>query len=94
MPGFPDVPTLKELGYTDLAVNAWFGFAAPAGVPAAIVTRMNREIDIALDHPSVRKHLDAQGFEVAKMSPSELTAFIVEQIAKWGPLARRLANPK
>jgi len=94
MPGFPDVPTLKELGYAHLAVNAWFGFAAPAGVPPAIVARMNHEIDIALDHPSVRKHLDAQGFEVAKMSPAELTAFIAEQIAKWGPLARRLANPK
>ena len=50
MPGFPNVPTLKELGYPDLAVTTWFGFAAPAGVPAPIVARMNREIGIALTH--------------------------------------------
>ncbi len=92
MPGFPNVPTLKELGYPDLAVTTWFGFAAPAGVPAPIVARMNREIGIALDTPAVRKHLDAQGFEIEKMSPAELTAFVENQIAKWGPLAKRLAD--
>ena len=92
MPGFPDVPTLKELGYPDLAVTTWFAFGAPAGVPAAIVSRMNKEIGIALDAQAVRKHLDAQGFEIEKMSPAELTAFIKNQIAKWGPLAKRLAN--
>src|SRR5262249_28647966 len=91
VPGFPDLPTLKELGYADLAINAWFGFAAPAGVPAAILTRMNHEIGVALGQPSVRKHLDAHGFEIEQMSPAALTAFIADQIAKWGPLARRLA---
>ena len=35
MPGFPDVPTLKELGNPDLTVTTWFGFAAPAGVPGS-----------------------------------------------------------
>ena len=94
MPGFPDVPTLNELGYGDLAVTTWFAFAAPAGVPPTIVTRMNREIGSALAWPAVRKHLDAQGFEVATMTPAELTAFIESQITRWGPLAKRLAAAK
>ena len=45
MGGFADVPTLKELGYADLAVTTWFGFAAPAGLPRPIGLRMNQEIE-------------------------------------------------
>ena len=75
MPEFPDVPTLRELGYPDLAVTTWFGFAAPAGLAPDIAARMNHEIGAALDTEVVRKRLDADGFEQAKMSPAELTAF-------------------
>jgi tripartite-type tricarboxylate transporter receptor subunit TctC len=94
MPGFPDVPTLKELGYPDLAVTTWFAFAAPAGVPPNIIARMNQGIGTALEAPSVRKHLESQGFEIEIMSPAELTTFIQNQIVKWGPLAKRLTKPK
>jgi len=44
MPEFPEVPTLKGLGYQELAATTWFGFAAPAGLPADITLRMNEEI--------------------------------------------------
>src|SRR4029077_5815038 len=64
MPGFPNVPTLKELGYPDLVVTTWFGFAAPAGMPAVITERMNGEINHALDTPAVRDRLTEQGFEL------------------------------
>lgn len=90
MPEFPDVPTLKELGYPELALTTWFAFAAPAGTPEAIVQKMNAEIGNALDSPAVSKRLAEEGFEIEKMSPAALTAFIKDQIAKWGPLARRL----
>jgi tripartite-type tricarboxylate transporter receptor subunit TctC len=90
MPEFAEVPTLQELGYPDLAVTTWFGFAAPAGLPPAIALRMNAEIGNALDAPAVRDRLGAEGFELAKMSPEELTAFIRDGLAKWGPLAKRL----
>ena len=53
MPEFPDVPTLKELGDPELALTTWFAFAAPAGIPEAIVKKMNEEIGNALDFPAV-----------------------------------------
>jgi tripartite-type tricarboxylate transporter receptor subunit TctC len=92
MPEFPDVPTLKELGYADLAVTTWFGFAAPAGLPRTIALRMNEEVGNALDAPAVRDRLVADGFELEKMSPAELTAFIREGLDRWGPLAKRLMS--
>ena len=90
MGGFADVPTLKELGYADLAVTTWFGFAAPAGLPRPIGLRMNQEIEGVLDTAPVRDRLLAEGFELEKMSPDALTAFIRDGLARWGPLARRL----
>jgi tripartite-type tricarboxylate transporter receptor subunit TctC len=90
MPGFPDVPTLKELGYPDLVVTTWFGFAAPAGLPPAITGRMNTEINGALDSATVRDRLVGQGFELEKMTPAELTSYIRAELGKWGPLAKKV----
>jgi tripartite-type tricarboxylate transporter receptor subunit TctC len=92
MPEFADVPTLKELGYPDLAVTTWFGFAAPAGLPRTITLRMNEEIGNVLDVPAVRDRLIAEGFELEKMSPDEVTNFVRGGIDKWGPLAKRLMS--
>jgi tripartite-type tricarboxylate transporter receptor subunit TctC len=92
MPEFPDVPTLQELGYPDLAVTTWFGFAAPAGLPATITLRMNEAIGNALDAAPVKDRLSAEGFELEKMSPDALTAFIRRGLDKWGPLAKRLMS--
>ena len=90
MPGFPDVPTLNELGYPDLVVTTWFGIAAPAGLPDAITQRMNEEVGEALDTAAVRERLSAEGVERAAMTPAEFTAFIRRDIARWAPLAKRL----
>lgn len=94
MPEFPHVPTLKELGYPELALTTWFAFAAPAGTPEAIVQKMNGEIGNALVSPAVSKRLTDEGFEIERMSPSALTAFIQDQITKWGPLAKKLIPPE
>jgi tripartite-type tricarboxylate transporter receptor subunit TctC len=90
MPGFPEVPTLKELGYPELAVTTWFGFAAPAGLPADITLRMNEEIGRALDAATVKDRLIAEGFELEKMSPPQVAAFVRAGLERWGPLAKRL----
>src|SRR5262245_30767659 len=94
MPEFPGVPTLKELGYVDLAVTTWQGVAAPAGVPTEIVQRLNKEIGLALDTPFVRTQFDRQGIEIETMTPEELTAFVQSQITKWGPIAKKLSATK
>jgi tripartite-type tricarboxylate transporter receptor subunit TctC len=90
MAEFPDVPTLKELGYPELAITTWFAFAAPAGTSEAIAHKVNAEIGNALDSSAVSKRLSDEGFEIEKLSPAALTAFIQDQIVKWGPLAQKL----
>lgn len=95
MPGFESVPTLRELGYTDMVATTWFGFAGPAALPTSITKQMNDAIGAALDNPKVGGRLIASGFELEKMSPAALSAFIKGDLVKWAPLTKRLiVEPK
>jgi tripartite-type tricarboxylate transporter receptor subunit TctC len=59
MDAMPDVPTLAELGYPAANLTSLFGVFAPAGTPAAVVDRLNTEINKALASPDVRARLTA-----------------------------------
>jgi tripartite-type tricarboxylate transporter receptor subunit TctC len=90
MPGFDNVPTLRELGYPDMAVTTWFGMAAPANLPLTITQQMNEAIGAALDNPQIGGRLVSAGFELDKKTPAEFAVYIKSELAKWGPLAKRL----
>jgi tripartite-type tricarboxylate transporter receptor subunit TctC len=70
-PLFPDVPTLDELGLKGFDADSWFGFYAPAGTPAEVVQRLNREINAALATPAVKDRIQALGGIPAPMSAAE-----------------------
>jgi tripartite-type tricarboxylate transporter receptor subunit TctC len=86
---FPDVPTLKELGYRDLVATTWWALSGPAGLPPDIVDKLNREINRSLDLPQVRKQLEQEEVRTQAMTPAEVTAFLQSEIAKWVPVAAR-----
>jgi len=92
MPEFPDVPTMKALGYPELVATTWFGFSGPAGVPKDIVARLNGEIVAALGIPAMRQRLEAEGIETEKMSADEFTGFVASEIARWTPVAKSVAD--
>jgi len=58
---YPDVPTFKELGYSDLVSTNWFGLAGPAGLPKDIVDKMNSEVTNAVTNPDAAKRLVEDG---------------------------------
>jgi tripartite-type tricarboxylate transporter receptor subunit TctC len=86
--GLPDVPTLKELGYPDLTATTWFAVSAPAGLPADIVLRLNREITRAIQSPAVQQRLKIEEIETENMSPSEFTKFVEDEIVRWTPIVK------
>lgn len=79
----PDVPTLHEAGVPDYECSNWIGLVAPAGTPADIVAKLNKEILAIVDLPDVQKRFADQGAEAVRMSPAEFGAFIVKETAKW-----------
>jgi len=94
MPQFPDVPTLKELGYPDLVATNWYALSGPAGLPGDITETLNKGVAAALDTPKVREHFSIWGSSAENMSPRELTVFIASEIGKWGPRVARVTAGK
>jgi tripartite-type tricarboxylate transporter receptor subunit TctC len=79
----PDVPTISEAGVAGYAVTSWQGVAAPAGLSAAIVRRLNSEIAALLQEPSVIERLRKMGNEPSPSSPDAFRTRVIADIDKW-----------
>ncbi len=84
----PDVPTMPEAGLPDFEITSWFGLLAPAGTPAAIISRLNAETVKVLARADVRATLAAQGLDVASSSPEQFAAHIKSEIARFSRIAK------
>jgi tripartite-type tricarboxylate transporter receptor subunit TctC len=87
----PQVPTLKELGYPNLATSTWFGLSGPAKMPRDVVEKINRAVSEVLRRPAVRERIQRDAIETRTMSPEEYTAYMASGLQSWGPLAKQLA---
>ena len=78
----PDVPTMHET-LPGFEVNSWYGLAAPAGTPKAIVDRIYTEIAKILAEPDIIAKLRASGSEPGGMPPADFVAKIQADTARW-----------
>jgi tripartite-type tricarboxylate transporter receptor subunit TctC len=72
----PNVPTIAESGLQGFDYNLWVGMFAPAGVPADVVEKINRDVNRALREPDVRDRMAALGAEAMPMTPAEFDKFV------------------
>jgi len=79
-PSVPDVPTMKEQGFPDLVSYSWFGLSGPAKLPAPIVERLAREMQVVLKNPEVIKRWQEIGAESSTMTPEEYTKFVKTEL--------------
>ena len=85
----PDVPTMDEVGLKGYEIVSWFGLAAPAGTPAAVVKRLNEALNRASQDPKVRAALEGRGATVVQGTPEDFTAFVKSETAKFAPIVKR-----
>jgi len=86
----PDLPTMIEAGVPNFDVAVWLGFALPANTPAAVVTRLNAEINRIGQNPQVREKLLVQGFEMLPpTTPEAARKLIVDDQALWLPIIKQ-----
>ena len=93
LPQLPDVPTAAEAGLPGYDSTGWFGVVAPAGTPAAIVTRLNAEITAALNDEQIKTSMRNLGVEPAPGKPEAFDAYIKSETTKWAKVIRQ-ANIK
>ncbi len=84
----PGVPTVSEAALPGFEMLSWFGLLAPAGTPAAIVSRLNADTAKVLETAEVKSALSAQGLEVVSGSPEQFGDYIKREIEKITKLAK------
>jgi tripartite-type tricarboxylate transporter receptor subunit TctC len=87
-PLLPEVPTVAESGYAQFDSLQWYALCAPAGTPKAIVDRLNRALNAALNSSDVRDRLAEQAADVLPTTPADAAETIRREVAKWTKLVR------
>ena len=88
-PAAPEFPALAET-LPGFEVNNWVGTFGPAGLPAAIVAKLNSEILAVMRTPEVQQRLLAEGARFTPMTPAQFSVFVAAETAKWGKLIREV----
>ena len=83
----PELPTITESGL-NLDTSGWYGFVAPHGTPAAIVTKLHADVVKALNTPEMKERLAAQGIEGIGSTPGQFASFLREELAKWAKVIK------
>jgi tripartite-type tricarboxylate transporter receptor subunit TctC len=86
----PDVPTMIECGLPSLTTVTHYGLFGLAGIPADVVTKLNGEMNEALETPEVRASMLSVGIEPTGGSPQDFAAVIAQQLQQWGPVAKAI----
>jgi tripartite-type tricarboxylate transporter receptor subunit TctC len=84
----PEVPTLAESGLAGFDVTSWYSVVAPAGVPAAIVNRIQADTAAVLRLPDVVSRLSNDGAEPIGSTSGELDRFLRAEIRKWDKVVK------
>jgi len=89
-PAAPSVPTFVELGLPRMGANAWYGLLAPAGTPPAIIDKLNKAANEALQMPDVRTQVDENGGTAPFLSPQQFGELIESHSRVWEKIIKPL----
>ena len=79
----PDVPTVAERGYPGFEAGSWFGFFAPKGTPAEVVSMLNRAVNEIVGVQSIEAQMVKEGADPVVGSPQQFGAFVKSEFEKW-----------
>ena len=88
-PILPDVPTISEAGLPGYDGSIWWGVLGPAGMPGAVVARLNAEIGAVLQDPDMARRLEAEAAEAIVAAPEVFGKLIADDVEKWRRVARQ-----
>ena len=87
--GFPDIPTVAEAGVPGYAAPTWSGLIGPAGMPRAVVERLNAAVNRALQTKAFKEHFAILGDDIGGGTPEEFASTIKLDLAKWKDVVER-----
>jgi tripartite-type tricarboxylate transporter receptor subunit TctC len=87
----PDIPAFSEdhkLGLEKYNASMWFSVMTPAKTPKPTIDKLNAALNASLADPNVKKQMAEEGFEIATMTPEQLTQTVDRDLALWTKLAK------
>lgn len=84
----PNVPTIAETVMPDFDVMSWYALAAPKGVPAPIVARLNEAVQATLKRPEVLERLRVQAIEAFPSTPRQAQEMLSSEVTRWTKVVR------
>jgi len=84
----PDVPTMVELGYSDLICEPWLGLFMPANTPKAVVMKTSALVNEALKTPSLKESFSKQGSDPIQSTPESTMALLKADMVRWGNIVK------
>ncbi len=87
-PVIPEFPTVAESGVPGYSVDGWYAVVLPARTPAAIVSKLNRELVRLLETPAVVEALARDGAVPAPSTPAQLAETMRAELAKWDKVVK------
>lgn len=88
VPAFPNLPTAAEAGVPGYEVATWYALWAPKNTPAAIVTRMTKELQTALQVSAIKDAWGRNGSDVPEMTGDDFGAFVTAEVARWAKVVQ------
>jgi tripartite-type tricarboxylate transporter receptor subunit TctC len=85
-----DLPTLAEAGVSGYAFASWYGFVAPARMPAAIIDKLHAEAQRALQTSEVKERLNTEDLDPASATPAQLDGIRSAELTKWRKIVQQL----
>ncbi len=82
-PARPNLPTLEELGITGVQMGAWYGIAGPAGTPREVVDKINKEMNVVLQSPEMKKRMAEYTAVIGGGTPEEFEQFMVSELKRF-----------
>lgn len=87
-PLIPDLPTIAESGLPGYEITQWWGLLGPPAMPAAVVTRLNSEVNASLQQPDVKERFASEGADTAPNTPGWFASYMKSEVAKWAKLVK------
>ena len=79
----PDVPTFAEAGLPGAEATNWWGMVAPAGTPAPVLARLQKDIETVVESPEMQKRFHLEGAQALRLTPPEFGNLVAAETAKW-----------
>jgi len=86
---FPNIPTMKELGYSSFVIENWYGIFVAAKTPSVLISRLNKAVNTVIKESEVAASLSKMGSSDVAGTPEQFTQFINKEIPYWESLVKR-----